>query len=96
MHLLWLAVLIELFLPTLYIVILYQWLDARWSGWKNLARLYRAEHPPAGRRFEKATFSLNARCYCGVAMIAMNGDGLYMKLSSAALRSASAAGYSVA
>jgi hypothetical protein len=80
MHLLWFVILIQFLLPPFWMLISYLWLDARWSGWKRLARLYPADHEPTGRLFEKATVSMNARSYRGIATVGMNADGIYVRL----------------
>jgi hypothetical protein len=80
MHLLLLAVSIDLLLPWLSLLLLHQWIDARLSGWNRLARLYRAPDEPAGRRFERVTFCMNARCYRRIGTIAMGSEGLHMQL----------------
>jgi hypothetical protein len=76
-----LVIFIQLLLPPFWMLIFYLWFDARGSGWKNLARLYRATEKPSGRTFEKATLSINARRYREIALIALNSDGLYVELA---------------
>ena len=83
MYPLWLVFVGQSLLSSLCIMMFYQWLDARWSGWRNLARLYRAEEAPPGKMFENATFFLNARAYRGIGTIAPNSSGLYVELMPA-------------
>ena len=80
MDTLWLVVLFQSLLSAFCIMMFHQWLDARWSGWMHLARLYRAAVEPSGRRFESVTFSMNARCYRGVGTVVVNSAGLYLEL----------------
>jgi hypothetical protein len=79
------VVFFQLVLPPISIWILYEWIDARWSGWKNLAPLYHAAQEPMGRRFERATLCLNARRYRGIATVVINSDGLYIRVIPAFL-----------
>src|ERR1700677_5221942 len=75
-----LGVFIVVYLPPIWMLILYEWVDARRSGWKNLARLYRVGQEPSGRRFENIVLRLNTRQYCGIATVVMNSKGLYISL----------------